>query len=203
MINAERLRSLLHYDATTGAFKWLVSAGSRRAGTVVVPAPASRYPQVRIDRRLYHAHRLAWLWMIGAWPAHEIDHVNNNPKDNRWSNLRAATHSQNGKNQVRPKNNTSGYKGVVLCKATPKNRRARDRWVPQIKIDGMNIRLGYFHCPEHAANVYHAAALHYFGEFARVDPSYRDAMGLPRMYTVPQERAMRNLADLSMYASAI
>lgn len=86
-----------------------------------------------------------------------VDHINQNPLDNRRSNLRIATHGQNHLNQGLQKNNTSGYKGVV---------RKRSKWQSQIKFNGNMIRLGLFENIKDAAKTYNTAALKYFGEFA-------------------------------------
>jgi hypothetical protein len=61
---------------------------------------------------LYREHRLAWLYMTGEWPTHEIDHINGDRVDNRFCNLREATASENRWNSRKRVNNTSGYKGV-------------------------------------------------------------------------------------------
>src|SRR5262249_22527605 len=68
--------------------------------------------QVRVDGRLYQAHRLVWLLHTGRFPVGEIDHINGDPLDNRISNLREATRAQNTANAKRRRDNSSGYKGV-------------------------------------------------------------------------------------------
>jgi hypothetical protein len=62
----------------------------------------------------YLGHRLAWLYMVGVWPDDEIDHWNRDPSDNRFTNLRDATHAKNGFNSGKRSNNSSGRKGVSL-----------------------------------------------------------------------------------------
>lgn len=88
-----------------------------------------------------------------------VDHINNNPLDNRRSNLRLATPSQNLGNRVRNKNNTSGYKGVTWNKQT-------HRWKAAIQAQGKARHLGYFSTPEEAHEAYCKAAKELFGEFA-------------------------------------
>ena len=110
-----RLTELLDYDSVTGIWKWKVSttksikigdtAGCKSQGT-------KGYVWIRADKKLYRAHRLAWFYMTKEWPSHQIDHINGIRDDNRWSNLRQATHSENQHNRTVNKNNTSGYNGV-------------------------------------------------------------------------------------------
>jgi hypothetical protein len=88
-----------------------------------------------------------------------IDRRDGDGTNNRWSNLRRATQSQNTANSRRPRHNTSGYKGVSL--------RRSGRWRAIICNKGRWIYLGTFATPEAAHAVYLAAARKLFGEFAR------------------------------------
>jgi hypothetical protein len=92
-----RLKELLHYDPESGAITWASRPSSRvKVGMLAGKVhPTQGYRQVRADKSLYYAHRLAWLYMTGEWPAADVDHINHVRDDNRWSNLRGATRSQN------------------------------------------------------------------------------------------------------------
>jgi len=93
---------------------------------------------------LYLAHRLAWALMTGAWPEHEIDHINGQTDDNRWLNLREVTRSENMQNQATPascKRRTSVFLGVSMPASTVGNPKP---WAANIKINGRNQNLGYF-----------------------------------------------------------
>ena len=89
-----------------------------------------------------------------------VDHISGDGLDNRRSNLRQASHTQNMHNQRKSKNNTSGYKGVSFHKPTGK-------WRPVIRVGGKMISLGLFFSPEDAANARSNAANTYHGDFAR------------------------------------
>jgi hypothetical protein len=162
-LTAERLREVLNYDPATGVFTWLVrTARCRRIGEVA-GCGKNGYHQIGIDRRRYRAHRLAWLYMTGEWPAQEIDHINGDPSDNRITNLRPATSSQNKTNSRRRSDNNSGYKGVSFD-------RSRQKWQARISVAGRSARrLGRFDCPVAAHAAYVAAAEKHFGEFARAE----------------------------------
>ncbi len=92
----------------------------------------------------------------------QTDHINRIPLDNRCSNLRVATSSQNGMNQGIRSDNTSGYKGVSWNKWHYK-------WEVRIKLNGKKIYLGYYTDIHDAARVYNKASLKYHGKFGQVN----------------------------------
>lgn len=159
MLTADRLRSLLSYDKASGELLWL--AGQRRGQIAGRLDESNGYCKITVDRRPYAAHRLAWFYVTGEWPADQIDHRNTIRSDNRWENLRAATASQNKANCSRYSNNQSGIKGV-----SPSGRLNKP-WTASIKKDGVCRRIGRYRTKEEAAAAYQIAANHLHGEFAR------------------------------------
>lgn len=107
-LTASRLRDVLDYDPSTGLFTCRVSRGGRGGGRIGSAVGKKRakdgYVVMMIDGKTYAAHRLAHLWMTGEWPPNCVDHINRQPDDNRWSNLRCATVEQNLANLVRTRN---------------------------------------------------------------------------------------------------
>lgn len=89
----------------------------------------------------------------------QVDHINHDTLDNRRSNLRLATRSQNQINSGKRKVNKSGYKGVSFYKETKK-------WKARINYNNKNIHLGYFTDIKEAARAYDAKASEIFGKFA-------------------------------------
>jgi len=65
------------------------------------------------------------------------DHINQNKLDNRKSNLRVVTKSQNGMNRGKSKNNQSGVKGIYWDSWAKK-------WRAEIMVNGLRIRLGRY-----------------------------------------------------------
>jgi hypothetical protein len=160
-LTASRLREVLNYDPDTGVFTRLVASGSRGiAGNPAGWRNTHGHTRISVDGRDYYAHRLAWLWMTREWPPEQIDHINGDPTDNRWKNLRPATPSQNLGNSRHRRNNTSGFKGVYWHRPT-------GEWRARIMINRRNIHLGLFDTPEAAHAAYLTAAQKHFGEFAR------------------------------------
>jgi hypothetical protein len=155
MLTQSRLKELLDYQPLTGLFYW-------RNGKVAGWDDASGYIQISVNGRQYRAHRLAWLYMTGAWPNGLIDHRDTNRSNNRWDNLRPATHSQNHANAPLRSDNSSGFKGVCLHKKTGKYKAA-------IQVNRKSIYLGLFPTPELAHDAYVSAATKYFGDYARLN----------------------------------
>lgn len=161
MITADAARDMLTYDPETGILRWKRFANScATAGEEAGVVCKSRgYRRIGIGKRVYQAHRLAWLIVHGVWPRRFLDHANGNRADNRLSNLREATDRQNQANRGRNRNNTSGYKGVY--------REKSDRWTARIRVGGKLLYLGRFDDPAEAGVAYAKAASSYFGDFAK------------------------------------
>ena len=159
--SADLIQQLLHYDPLSGMFTWLVSRGGvARKGAIAGCARPCGHIVIKIGCIPFMAHRLAWVIMTGSDPELDPDHENGEPGDNRWSNLRPATFSQNRANSRRAKNNKSGFKGVSW------NEREQ-KWVAQICENKRVKHLGYFETPEAAHAVYLTAAKQTFGQYAR------------------------------------
>lgn len=168
-ISPSEVRALVEYDPETGILYWLPRGSEmfKQSGCGGADGNAQRwnarylgkkvgninqttgYIEVRIHRRKYGVHRIAWACHHGVWPE-EIDHVNGVRTDNRLANLRAVSHSQNSKNRALPKNNASGRIGVRWHKAARK-------WVAEIRLGGEQRHLGLFESLEEASEARMAA----------------------------------------------
>lgn len=159
MVTAERIREVLDYDKESGSLTW--RSTGKRAGWVHkgTHGPEDTYLRIEVDGRAYMAHRLAWLHVTGSFPPQEIDHENQNGLDNRWTNLREASRSQNCMNRRAFSNKiTSAHKGIV---------KDRHGWRARIQVDGRRLHLGRFDSEQKAVDAYRCAAIAHFGEFAR------------------------------------
>lgn len=151
MITQTCLKSLISYNPLTGTFTWkarpiesfaTIGVGkmwnARFAGRVAGSvSKITGYLRIGINGKYYLAHRLAWLYINGSMPKDEIDHLSHDRADNRMSNLREATHTQNGRNQSMYNTNTSGFTGVSWHKRSSK-------WVAHIMANDKIKHLGYF-----------------------------------------------------------
>lgn len=146
-ITRERLLEALAYDPESGHFTWLVSPPKqRRIGQRAGCKNGRGYVLVQIDDVIYQAHRLAWLYVTGAWPVAEIDHINGITSDNRWTNLRDVSRAINAQNIHRPMpKNSNGLIGVS---------KHKKRFSAFIKIDRRSRYLGTFSTPQEAHEAY-------------------------------------------------
>jgi len=159
-LTVSRLHELLHYDPETGTWVWLVARTAKaKIGTVAGRLHHTGYRHIGIDGRRYAAHRLAWLYMTGKWPAAQIDHVNLIRDDNRWCNLREATRSENFFNRRVQCDSVSGIKGL--------RQLPSGNWGVRATIDGRHQYLGTFPCAELAAFVRSEFVDAHHGEFGR------------------------------------
>jgi hypothetical protein len=160
-LTQEALKSILDYDPLSGIFTWLENRSTvkigQRAGTI---SSRNCCRQISIDGKTFKEHQLAFLYMEG-WIPLLIDHKNNNPLDNRWTNLRVATKSQNAANSGPRSTNTSGYKGVYFHKQAKK-------WSSQITCNRKVHSLGLFDTPEEAYAAYSAKATELHGDFVKL-----------------------------------
>lgn len=98
--------------------------------------------------------------LMNARKGQYVDHISRDTLDNRRSNLRVCTNSQNMWNQKIRSTNKTGYRGVSV--------RPNGRFAARIDANGPH-NLGIFMNKEDAAKAYNEAAIKYHGEFARLN----------------------------------
>lgn len=153
------LSSLLSYDPDTGNFTWKVTkSSSATKGSLAGCTDNEGYRVIHIDRKQYKAHRLAYLFHHGYVPD-LVDHINQDKGDNRISNLRAATRSQNAWNRGTGKNSSTGVRNVVYIPS-------RNKYRVKIKQHGKCHQLGEFTSLEEAAQIAKEGRERLHGEFA-------------------------------------
>lgn len=161
MLTAERVRELFVYDPESGAFLRRSKDARRKRG--LLPAgwtDPKGYTRIQVDGRSYAAHALAWLYVHGNLPTEQLDHVNGARSDNRIENLRECDTQENCAGRLLRKDNPTGFKGV-----SPVDGSFRAR----IRVQYRGIDLGRHPTAREAALAYDAAAVRYFGEFARTN----------------------------------
>lgn len=143
-----RLKALVRYEPETGVFTWISARGRGKSGEVAGTLLADGYTRIQLDRRQYLAHRLAVLYTTGELPPDDmdVDHINGNRGDNRFSNLRIVLPAVNRQNMRKAKaNNKTGLLGVS---------QDGKRFRAHIWVDGANRHLGTFSTAEEAHAAY-------------------------------------------------
>lgn len=162
---ADELRQLLHYDPQTGVFTRISSKRGDRVGEIAGTLRPDGYLTISVHNVQHRAQRLAWLYMTGMWPRHQIDHKDGNRSSNKWSNLRDATARQNRANM---KGHGKLPKGVSFIPG--RYGRALSRpYQAQICVNYCRRYLGTFETAEEAHAAYRIAAVELNGEFARFE----------------------------------
>lgn len=146
-ITQEFIKKRISYDPDSGTFLRIWS--SRRSD--LVGKLAGRYTKlgylyIDFGKKHYFAHRLAFVIMTGNFPVGEVDHINGDPRDNRWVNLRDITHKENQQNMHKVMSNSkTGVMGV---------RFYRGMYVAQIRFNDKRLHLGTFKTPQEAHKKY-------------------------------------------------
>lgn len=152
----DEVRRRVSYNPKTGDFVALVSAGRRRKGDRLGYPDKLGYIKLGFNGKWVLAHRLAWRLSKGEWPEGEIDHINGNPSDNRISNLRVVTRSQNVMNTRR---------GNGVC--WHKRNKA---WQVLIKAGGKSHYIGLFKDRAAADSAAVEAINRLHGDYANIAP---------------------------------
>lgn len=162
MISATELSEILEYDRHTGLFKWVTSPNFKiKIGDVAGSLHKySGYIQLRVNKKLYPAHRLVWLYVYGEYPILQIDHINGVRDDNRVENLRCVTPAENAMNKCVYKQNKLGVTGVYYDKRI-------NKYCAYIKVNKIQHHLGVFESLEDAKYSRLTAEKQYFGKFSR------------------------------------
>lgn len=161
----DNVRDMFDYDPNTGILTWehrpdMPNCWNGRYAGTEAGLVGGKLITVGINGRRYGAHRVIFKWMgfdLPDWA--RVDHRNGDALDNRWSNLRLATHGDNCRNS---KSRGAWPKGVSF-------KESNQKFQAQIIYKGKNIYLGYFTTSEAAAEAYKKAAERLCPDFMCVD----------------------------------
>ncbi len=155
------LRECFEYDLFTGEAYWLERPQKHFSNYLTWSMWNGKFAHIKVgnihkktgyyhtsvNSTQYTVHRLVWKWWYGTDPL-EIDHIDKCRTNNRITNLRSVTNTQNAQNRTLSSNNTSGYPGVS-CR--------NGKWVARTYYQGKRIWLGKYNSQEEA----HAAIVEF------------------------------------------
>lgn len=163
ILTADRLKEVINYNPETGEFRRLDRYGKPdHCGAIRtrLNRHTKQYLLIGVDGTQYLAHRLAWLYVYGEWPSPQIDHINGDGLDNRLTNLRLASPSQNRVNADAQKHSRSGVRGIHAIKS--------GIYRVQLQKDGRSFHVGYFDNFYDAITARNEAYRQIHGSFARI-----------------------------------
>lgn len=162
MINIpQHIRDHIAYDPSSpSGLVWLTKPNKRIVvGSLCGCLKPNGYWMLRFEGISYLNHRVIWFLLTGNDPARAlIDHVDGNPKNNTFENLRVASLAENTHNTKISKNSRSGVKGVGWNKG---------KWQASLMVRGEVVYLGRFTDLEEAKVVIQEARIKYHKEFAK------------------------------------
>ena len=130
----------LKYNPETGDIIWIKDrVANKLIGQIAGNLNCYGYLRIKFNNKPYMAHRLAWFLYYGVWPQNEIDHINGVRTDNRISNLRDVTSSQNQLNRKSHREKTVKYYTFD---------KSNQAWYVRAQINGKLKYLGYFKTEE-------------------------------------------------------
>ena len=148
------------YNPKTGSLVFKKTKHRSRLGKQVGTSNGSHLKTL-YEGQMYQVHRLVWMYVTGDDPGEKfVDHIDGDPMNNRWNNLRLADHSENLWNTGCQKNNPLSLKGIR------KNTNS-ERWSAKIMVNGKLIGLGSYDTPEEAHLAYCAASAKYHKQFSK------------------------------------
>ncbi len=116
MITQEYLKKLFDYNNFD--LIWKESRGPAKAGSIAGTVNSRGYRHIRIDNKFYQAHRLIWIYIYGFLNDNEkIDHIDRNRTNNKISNLRKCSDTENSLNRNASSNSSSGIKNIYVTKS--------------------------------------------------------------------------------------
>lgn len=149
-LTAQRLRELVTYNPETGIFDSLnLRRCGRKSASGLLGWSDGPYWRLCLDGRRQWAHRLAFLYMTGELPHYDVDHIDGNGANNRWSNLRDVPTYVNVQNIKQVSANKAGFTGVEST--------ASGTFQARISTRGFRLNLGTFPTKEEARDAYATA----------------------------------------------
>jgi hypothetical protein len=160
MLKQEYLKDILNYNPNTGRWYWKVNRNRNLIGEWAGHLQKNSHNprgfwKICIDRKLYAASRLAFLYMIGRFPEPCATHISLDTSDDRWENLKEGRNKNHRWANKKPCNlrvASLTKKRNLPMGVFPSDSGKRFKAVAN--MHGKYMRLGYFATPEEASRAY-------------------------------------------------
>jgi len=159
-----QLKARLHVDVVAGAVTWIdatkqhVGLNGKVAGGPRANHCGKQYWHVKVNSQPIKRSHIVFLFATGRWPVHQIDHINGDSLDDRISNLREASQTQNAWNhKTRAKTSTCPM-GV--------RKLPSGRFQARIAVEKRKVCIGTFDSEIQAEQAYQQKRKELFGEYA-------------------------------------
>lgn len=140
MITLDRLKELFSYNPTDGVFiRIMKTAYNSHVGDVAGTTDKYGNVKIGIDGKIYHAHRLAWLYMNGVNPTGYISHIDGDLKNNRIKNLSLINYCVVSEADINKRGSISFHK-------------TKKRWQTRMYIFRKHMYIGDYHLYEDAVS---------------------------------------------------
>lgn len=157
ILTKERADEVFTYDRVAGKIYWKIQLNPRGpVGNIAGTVREDNYQIIKVDGTSYLTHRVIWLLETGSFPEDGlcVDHINGDPSDNRFENLRAVTYMENSHNRD-IMNKRAGKSKLGVSKIG-------NKFEAEISVNYTSIRLGLFDTHEAASKAYWEAKEQYF-----------------------------------------
>ena len=160
----EEIQKIFEYSVITGRlYPKEIRTGARTTRNFSGSQRSNGYWTVGIDGKKYEQNRIIWRLITGEDPGQDrIDHIDHDPDNNAWHNLRRITHGQNTTYSACHRDSKTQVKGVRHLPGGTYQARLYHR--------GKTFNLGCFSTKEEAGEAYRAKELELRGKF--VNPNY-------------------------------
>lgn len=147
-----KLLDVFGYDPQTGKVTYKKDSRNALKGVEAGYKHHEGYKSISIGKKEYLLHRVIWMMQTGVWPD-QVDHIDHDRSNNRWSNLREVVSRDNQLNTSKSRNNTSGVTGVRILPS--------GRYCSYIMVHRKQISLGTYDDLEDAILARKAGELQY------------------------------------------
>lgn len=143
----KRIHECFWYNEITGDIYWKIFGGRRTPNKPAGYLSGNGYRYIQLDNEVFKTSHIIWALKKNTLPVKVIDHIDRNPLNERWNNLREVSQADNIRNGKIRKDNNTGHKGITQLQPDKFKARKNGR------------QIGTFKTLEEAVKAYHASSM--------------------------------------------